>query len=156
MNKRNIQWLVSGLVAALLCAVGLNAIRTYIIAPYTLPTAAMEPSVKRGAYFFLLKVAYPKPESVKRGDIVAHRFEYMGRKNIYLKRVIGIPGDRVRASGANLEVNGVQLTRRAIGESGSMRIFEEQLGGALYQIQIGPVLYALKDADVIVPKDGFL
>lgn len=155
MNKRSILWLVGGLVAALSCAVGLILIRTCVIAPYTLPTAAMEPSVKRGAYFFVLKVAYSKPESVKRGDVIAYRFEYMGREDVYLKRVIGIPGDHVSASGAKLEVNGTELARNAIGKFGSMLIFEERLGDARYQIQIGPTRYGLNDVDIIVPENSF-
>lgn len=155
MDRKAILWLIAGVVGAALSLSGLIFTRLYIIAPYTCPSRGMEPSIKRGSLFFILKIAYRQPESVKRGDIIAYRSVFTGTESIYIQRVIGIPGDHITTTGTMLKINGVDVERHEIGQEGELHLFEEKLGNAVYKIQIGANESGLKDVDVTVPDDCF-
>ncbi|MEA3060654.1 MAG: signal peptidase [Sphingomonadales bacterium] len=95
-------------------------VRTFILAPFMIPSGSMLPRMMIGDYLFVAKwpygfsrYAFPfglarfegrvfgrDPE---RGDIVI--FRYPGRDEDYVKRLIGLPGDRVQMRGGRLYLN---------------------------------------------------
>jgi signal peptidase I len=97
-------------------------VRTLIFEPFTIPSAAMAPTLLQGDYVIVSKAAYGysrhsvigSPEIFKgrlfhhvpiRGDIVVFKLPRDGRTN-YIKRIIGLPGDRVQVRDRVLYVNG--------------------------------------------------
>jgi signal peptidase I len=65
----------------------------------------MERTLLIGDHFFLDRATWTLGRTPKRGDIVA--FDYpLDRKMIYVKRIAGIPGDRVSLRNRQLYVNG--------------------------------------------------
>ena len=68
---------------------------------------SMAPHITSGEYVLINTVAYRmgRPE---RGDIVAFRHE-RSAPSVYLKRIIGLPGDRIAISGGAVYVNGAKL-----------------------------------------------
>jgi len=62
-----------------------------------------------GDYFFASKRAYNKA-SPQRGDIVV----FHGRDGDYVKRIAGIPGDRVQMVQRRLILNGMPVSRKRI------------------------------------------
>jgi signal peptidase I len=155
MNKNALWWLLGGLFAAVLSIGALVFFRQCVVTPYKLPTASMEPTIKRGGYFFVFKIAYRRPASVKRGDIVAYRIVVDGQSDVFIKRVIGVPGDHIVAKGGTLKINGAEVGRREVRRQGEQSVFEEKIGSLSYEILLGRVSPGSKDADVIVPKDYF-
>lgn len=91
----------------------LNTIRTRQVESFRVPSSSMEPGVLRGDFFFADK-RYNCPAcrlGVRHGDIAL--FVYPNdRTQIYIKRIVGLPGDRVQIQGERLTVNGVVLTRQ--------------------------------------------
>lgn len=99
----------------------LLAFRWSCASPYHVPTASMEPTIKVGDRLLAYKLAYSlklpffdyvlydfKP--IKRGDIIIFRFP----KDLsidYVKRVVGLPGDKIRLIDDVLYVNGVAQKR---------------------------------------------
>lgn len=67
----------------------------------------MEPRIEPDEYVLINALAY-RLGSPHRGDIVAFRHE-RSAPTVYLKRVVGIPGDRVAISGGRVTVNGTVL-----------------------------------------------
>ena len=91
---------------------------TTVAQPFVVPTGSMENTVLIGDHLIVDKLAYAPPDSlarlilpyseVKRGDVIVFRYPLNLREN-YVKRVIGVPGDRVRIRGKQVFVNGVPL-----------------------------------------------
>ncbi len=114
---------------ALLIAMGL---RSCVMEPFHIPSSSMVPSLLIGDYLFVTKytygysrhsfpfslplvpghVFYTAPE---RGDVVVFRLP--SDENVhYIKRVIGLPGDKIQVTGGRLFINGQMLERELIGD----------------------------------------
>ncbi len=68
---------------------------------------SMEPHIRSGEYVMINTFAY-RVGSPRRGDIVAFRHEGDERA-IFIKRVIGAPGDRIRIDRGLIYLNGAKL-----------------------------------------------
>jgi signal peptidase I len=100
-----------GWIAVIVINVTLNytwagAIRT-VVQPFRVPTGAMAPTVQPGDCLFVEKVstALGQPE---RGDSIVFKTDgipSLPPGTCYIKRVAGLPGDRVRIEPPNLIVN---------------------------------------------------
>lgn len=79
------------------------AVPTYLWEPFDLPSRSMEPTMQAGDYFLVSKSAY-RFSAPERGDLVV--FLKSGDDEMpYLKRLIGLPGDRVQMIGGVLHIN---------------------------------------------------
>jgi signal peptidase I len=67
----------------------------------------MEPHIRSGEYVMIDTVAY-RIGAPRRGDIVAFRHEGDARA-IFIKRVVGIAGDRVAITRGRVYVNDIEL-----------------------------------------------
>jgi signal peptidase I len=74
---------------------------------YRIPTRSMEPAIKLGNRLVADMKAY-KTKGPQRGDIVI--FKYPKDESVpYIKRVIGLPGEKVEIIGRTLLINGKEL-----------------------------------------------
>src|ERR1700752_3702519 len=116
--------IVKTIVYALLIAL---ALRVFLFQPYTIPSASMEPNLYQGDYIIVSKYSYGYyrhsiPFSppffsgrifgrpAHRGDIVVFKLPRAGHTD-YVKRVIGLPGDRIQMKQGLLYLNGQQVPR---------------------------------------------
>ena len=154
---------------------------TAIARPYYVPTGSMEPTIQIGDELLASKFAYGYsryslpfdfgPSSATRflgrlparGDIVVFRLP-RDTHQIYVKRVIGLPGDRIAMHGGRLSINGHELALKPDGEglveaeSGAMlrapRYLETLPGGKIHPIFKMQWDGPLDDtADFVVPRD---
>jgi signal peptidase I len=89
-----------------------------LLQAYVVPTASMENTVLIGDHLLVDKLAYAPHGAltgkllpytpVSRGDIIVFRYPLDIREN-YVKRAVGIPGDRIRIVNKQLFVNGKML-----------------------------------------------
>jgi signal peptidase I len=106
---------------SLLSTVVFVIIFTSFIAQATqVPTASMVPTIFVGDHFFLDKIAFPgnfpqvvrdwlPRRSVQRGDIIAFRPPPKAQMTTpFVKRVIGVPGDKVEVREKVVYLNGVK------------------------------------------------
>jgi signal peptidase I len=94
--------LVFGLIVCL--AVGL-------IRPCSVPTGAMAPALAAGDHFMMEGFSFLRRKP-RRGDIVVFRTDgipSLPQKTLYVKRVAGESGDRVRITDGKLYVNDAQV-----------------------------------------------
>lgn len=66
---------------------------------FTMPSESMEPSVPSGAYLLATRRA---PAELKRGDLAL----FMVNKDPWIKRVVGLPGDRIALVDGKVLING--------------------------------------------------
>jgi len=72
----------------------------------------MSPHIIEGEYVLIDTLVY-RWKSPTRGDIIAFRHE-RSAPSIYLKRVVGVPGDRIEIRSGVVYVNGAQLDERYV------------------------------------------
>lgn len=122
-------WQLSGVYMAVLVlcdGVALPALTTYFrsqqVEAFRVPSASMEPSVLQGDFFFADK-RYNCPNcksGIRRGDVAVFAYQN-DRTQVYVKRIIGLPGDHVQLRGRDISVNGRALDRSASGDTGGVR-----------------------------------
>ena len=108
------------------------AIRTVAYEPFNIPSGSMKPTLLVGDYLFVSKFSYgysrhSLPLSLplipgrilmsepERGDIAVFKLP-TDNKTDYIKRIIGLPGDRIQVSEGRLHVNGKQVVRRRVAD----------------------------------------
>jgi len=96
-------------VVALLAAV---LLRTFVVQTYYIPSGSMEPTLEIGDRILVSKLSYDF-HSIDRNDIVV--FADPGRRlrgapvPDLVKRVIGLPGDRISSVGNTVLIDGKPL-----------------------------------------------
>ena len=102
------------LETVIIAAVTVFLIRTYLVQPFLVSGASMEPNVDNGNYLIIDELSKQFKE-FERGDIVV--FRYPGDlKTFYIKRIIGLSGERVRISGGDIYDNNERLEENYLPE----------------------------------------
>jgi signal peptidase I len=108
------------------------ALRTFILAPFSIPSGSMLPRLMVGDYLFIAKwpygySRYSFPWGLlgfqgrilgglpDRGDVVVFHYPGGGNED-YVKRVIGLPGDRIEVRQGVVLLNGRPLPRERIAD----------------------------------------
>jgi signal peptidase I len=103
--------------------------RTFLYQPFSIPTASMQSTLMIGDYFVASKWAwgfgkysFPVPlpfngrilavGEPQRGDVAV--FHNISNED-YIKRIIGMPGDRIQMREGRLYINGTMVEREEIG-----------------------------------------
>ncbi|MBI3471931.1 MAG: signal peptidase I [Candidatus Solibacter usitatus] len=91
---------------------------TTLVQAFVIPTGSMEDTLLIGDHLLVDKLAYAPPgpiskylmpySDVKRGDIIVFRYPVDIRQT-FVKRVVGVPGDRIRVENKSLILNGKRL-----------------------------------------------
>jgi len=86
-----------------------------IAQPFVIPTSSMHNTLLTGDHLIVDKLAYAPPDSfskyilpyepVKRGDIIVFRHPTLVQED-WVKRIIGVPGDRIKLIDKQLYLNG--------------------------------------------------
>ncbi len=163
-------------------------IRSFFFEPFRIPSGSMMPTLETGDMILVNKYKYGVRlpvintkvldwEEPQRGDVAV--FRYPPNPDIdYIKRIVGLPGDRITYIDKKLRVNGEPVPEVADGtfydESKLLELnqFNEKLGEVDHKILIDKTrpstLYALPThtnreaceyvpggVDCIVPKDSY-
>ena len=91
---------------------------TTLVQAFVIPTGSMEDTLLIGDHLLVDKLAYA-PEGpiskyllpyspIKRGDIIVFRYP-VDVTQAYVKRVVGVPGDRIRIENKQVYRNGVKI-----------------------------------------------
>jgi signal peptidase I len=129
-NKRGVfAETVSVLFQAVILAV---VIRTFLFQPFSIPSGSMRPTLLQGDYLFVSKFSYGYSRhsfpfspnmfegrvfgsTPERGDVIVFKYPPNPRLD-YIKRVIGLPGDRIQMKGGVLFINDIAIPKEKAGE----------------------------------------
>jgi signal peptidase I len=125
-------------------------LRSFLVEPFKIPSSSMVPTllvgdfilVNKFAYGIRLPVANRKVVDIgnpQRGDVMVFRYPEDPSLD-YIKRVVGLPGDRVEYRNKRLTINGQPVPERQIDDYLSRermqfsKRFVETLGGVQHEI----------------------
>ncbi len=115
----------------------------FVLQPHQVKGQSMVPSFQDGEYLLTDKISY-KFGSPQRGDVVilkAPPTEWCAERNCeYIKRIIGVGGDKVRLVGDKVYVNGTPVPTDFLPPDGSTN----------------PGGYLQEDGEVVVPEGDYL
>lgn len=123
-------------------------VRTFAYEPFNIPSGSMIPTLLVGDYLFVSKFSYgysrytvafgaplfdgrmlyTKPE---RGDVAVFKLP-RDNKTDYIKRIIGLPGDRIQVIGGILHINGEAVKRERVEDFVTTDQFGRQVRVAQY------------------------
>ena len=86
-----------------ICILTISAALILLIKPVIVRQISMQPTLQENNYLILSKQSY-KFGSPKRGDIVV--FPNPNGNELYIKRVIGLPGDTIEVKNEKVYING--------------------------------------------------
>ncbi|MBM87071.1 MAG: signal peptidase I [Gammaproteobacteria bacterium] len=132
-------------------------LRSFLIEPFQIPTGSMVPTLLVGDFILVNKYAYGVRLPVigtkvvdvgepKRGEVMV--FFPPHENKYYIKRVIGVPGDRIRYQDKNLYINGELINNKFI-ENISVKTSVGALPGKRYSETIDGVEHETIQIDVV-------
>jgi signal peptidase I len=127
--------IIKTVVYALLIAV---VLRVLLFQPFTIPSGSMIPNLQIGDYIVVSKFSYGysrhsipfSPPIFKgrifnqvphRGDIVVFK-DTKDNRTDYVKRLIGLPGDRIQVMGGSVYINGKVLAQTLLPQTATDRL----------------------------------
>jgi signal peptidase I len=162
-------------------------LRAFLVEPFRIPSGSMMPTLLVGDFILVNKFTYGirlpvvKDKIIdinepKRGDVVVFRYPLNPRVD-YIKRVIGLPGDKIRYQNKTLFINGKPMPITATGPytpvGSGMRALgsiegTEDLDGVKHKVLINPLAPDFSPGcdflrerqaggrDMVVPKGHYL
>jgi len=140
-------------------------VRSFLFEPFRIPSDSMMPTLLDGDFIFVNKYAYGLRLPVinkkmvnigepRRGDVVVFRLPSDPSTN-YIKRVVGLPGDRIGYRANHLYVNGEKVpmtlhgTYREFGYRANLA--RESIGAVNHEILLLPERFS-KEGEWKVPE----
>ncbi|MDO8415718.1 MAG: signal peptidase I [Agitococcus sp.] len=117
-------------------------LRSFLFEPFTIPSGSMLPTLEVGDYILVNKYTYglrlpvigteilPIGKPV-RGDVMVFKFPPKPSMN-FIKRVVGLPGDKIHYENDNLYINDVLVERKLVRQEPEIepweQFYDEKLG----------------------------
>ena len=177
-EKQSIIENIKTLFYALIIAI---VIRSLLIQPFYIPSSSMEPSLLVGDRLFVTKYSYGYSKhsfpfsppifkgrlissEPKRGDVVVFKTPADNRTD-YVKRIIGLPGDKLQFIDSNLYLNDTEILKSKISDNdkifcGEKKIdvftFEELLPNGKKHKSVYSKNFPFQNSDIFtVPENHF-
>lgn len=123
-------WTIVIVVFGGLAALALLILRIFYFQPFTIRSAAMSPTINPGDAIIVYKTSF-QDAPPRYGEVIV--FRHAGTS--FVKRIVGLPGDRVQMVHGVLQINGAAALQRRIEdweeacEEGTCRVrqYEETL-----------------------------
>ncbi len=132
MQKHKSSGTREAIKTALYAAAIAIVVRTFAYEPFNIPSGSMKPTLLVGDYLFVSKfsfgysrhslpfslplipgrIFYAQPQ---RGDVAVFKLP-SDNKTDYIKRIVGLPGDKIQLRNGIMHVNGIGVGRRRIDD----------------------------------------
>ena len=178
LDKNFISENLKTLFYALIIAV---IIRSLFLQPFYIPSSSMEPTLLVGDRLFVTKYSYGYSKhsfpfsppilkgriifnEPKRGDVVVFKTPADNRTD-YIKRLIGLPGDKIQFIDGNLYLNNSEILKSKVSSNDeiycgdrtiNVMTFEENLSNNKTYKSVYLKEFSYKDSDIFeVPTDHY-
>jgi signal peptidase I len=148
-------------------------IRSFLVQPYKVPSGSLEPTIAPGDFIVVNQFAYGLRLPVlntkiynigepQRGDIALFRWP-KHPDILFIKRVVGVPGDHIVYKNKTLTVNGAVMHQQFIGKSLDeegeamlpVEVRSEALGDVRHSIFVRTDVPDDRVSDVVVPEGHY-
>ena len=146
---------------------------TFVVQAFKIPSQSMEPTLLVGDHLLVNKFIFEGRgawyerflpyRAICRSDIIVFKYPFEDHLH-YVKRVIGLPGDRIRIVAGNVYVNGKSLAEPYVVHDPFSRdpVVDYFPPADPYTIQIGlrqewaaEIMNYVDNGDLVVPADHF-
>jgi len=125
-------------------------LRSFLFEPFKIPSGSMIPTLQIGDLILVNKFHYgvrlpvinkklTDGTPVARGDVMV--FRYPPKPSLdYIKRVVGLPGDKIEYINKTLTINGQPISKTALpdyfdeDQMTYAKLFQEQIGGKTHRL----------------------
>ncbi len=108
-----------GIIAVVAIALAL-LIQGFVVKPYRIPSPSMNTTLLPGDRVLVNRLIYHVRDP-HRGDIVVFTWP-VNRKFVFIKRIIGVPGDTISLSGGRVFVNGRPIAEPYVRKVGGVPV----------------------------------
>ena len=156
-------------------------IRSIIIQPFYIPSSSMEPNLLVGDRLFVIKYSFGYSKHSfpfspplfkgkilskvpKRGDVIVFKTPSDNRTD-YIKRLIGLPGDKIKFIDGDLHINNNQVLKTRISTTDTIycgntnipvNTFEEKLPNGKKYVSVYRKSYSFQNSDeFIIPSKHY-
>ena len=148
-------------------------LRSFLIEPFRIPSGSMMPTLLVGDFILVNKFVYGirlpvsdyklfEVSQPERGDVVVFRYP-LDPSTPFIKRVVGLPGDRIAYYNKVLYINGQQANQRLIGTYTGHGSGANMTGASLKQETLKPIThpiliqtgYPSVDGKLVVPEGHY-
>jgi signal peptidase I len=161
------------------CLLVVVFLRSFVVEPFRIPSSSMVPTLKVGDHIFVSKFSYSLAipftkiqflsfQNPSRGDVVVFLWP-RDESLYYVKRVVGLPGDRLLIKGRNIFINERLISKDEVvldnlpsnlkmEADPSSYYFLEKLGDAEHFIRHSsntPVGHEGRDIDQVIPPNHY-
>lgn len=140
-------------------------VRWFLFEPFVIPSESMVPNLLIHDHIVVKKWIYGIKPPIgdgwlmrlsgvpERGDVIVFRFPE-NRNVFYIKRLIGLPGDKIKTKGKNLFINDLLVSLETSGENGEHL---ETIDGNKHIVRFGENsgFDESLEKEVIVPEKSF-
>lgn len=146
-------------------------LRSFLFEPFRIPSGSLEPTLLMGDFILVNKFDYGvrlpvvhkkivKLNEPQRGDVIVFRWPPNPSYD-FIKRVIGMPGDKISYINKELFVNGQKIPQTFVqeamaqnesGEEWRATEKQEDLLGVSHKIFVDTKKYSRDFKDIVVPK----
>jgi signal peptidase I len=132
-------------------------LRSFIVEPFRIPSGSMMPTLLVGDFILVNKFAYGLRLPIthgkilgvgepRRGDVAVFRFP-ANEDTDYIKRIVGLPGDRILYRNKVLYVNGERVEQESIGPE----VYRDARGVARKLLRLSEDLGQVEHDILVVP-----
>lgn len=149
-------------------------LRSFVAEPFRIPSGSMKPTLLEGDFILVNKYVYGlklpilgtkflKVNEPKRGDIIVFRFPHDTSID-FIKRVVGLPGDKISYQNKVLSINGQPLKQtyvgsvnEAVGDRGYylLKQYTEALPNKEHAIYLQPSREKEDKEEIVVPEGHY-
>lgn len=143
-------------------------VRGFLVEPFQIPSGSMMSTLEAGDYILVNKFSYGLRSplgyykvfdlgSPERGDVIVFRYPEDPQID-YIKRVVGLPGDKITYQDKTIYVNGVPVKLKPLGRyAKDPRYLElrEELGDVTHNILNIPGVNMSPPIEAIVPEGNY-
>jgi signal peptidase I len=142
--------------AIFLCVLTVFVVRSFVFEPFKIPSSSMVPTLEIGDHIFVSKYNYGlslpfskiqllRLGAPKRGEIIVFLFPREEALH-YIKRVVGIPGDKIEFRGRDLIINGKLVEKEKVTDPAVIEQVtgKPEMSGELYRERIGDSVHYIR------------
>lgn len=149
-------------------------IRSFAFNIYRVPSGSLEPTIDTGDFLLVNQHVYGVKLPVLHTQLAANKkpaqgdialFYYPNDPNlVFVKRVIGLPGDHIVYKNKMLAINGKIVPQKDLGiteniddtgQTQQVRKLEETLNGHTYHVIVQPYAPNYGDVNIVVPEGHY-